>query len=68
MKLFVYIVSVLMMTISFNGCGSNESKVGNMDLGVCTNPKCECPKPCQCGSGCRCGMGGNAKDLSATTK
>jgi len=68
MKLFVYLISTLMIVISFNGCGSNETKVGSMDLGVCNNPKCECPKPCQCGSDCRCGLDGNTKHLSIETK
>ena len=64
MKLIIYVISILMMSISFSGCDLNKSKIGEMDLGVCNNPKCECPKPCQCGSGCRCGIDQNPTDIN----
>jgi len=64
MKLIIYCISVFMMSVSFSGCSSEDSKIGNMDLGVCTNPKCTCPKPCQCGSACRCGLDGNPTDIN----
>ncbi|WP_373073539.1 hypothetical protein [Sulfurimonas sp.] len=60
MKSIVYVISVLMMILSFSGCNQPAPAGG----GVCENPKCKCPKPCQCGSACRCGINGNSNNMS----
>ncbi len=59
---FIAVMGILFLT---SGCAtSSQAKLEQMNSGVCSNPKCQCPKPCQCGAGCRCGQNGNPTNMS----
>jgi hypothetical protein len=65
MKFFTSIIATLGLVSVMSGCVESTPKLQGIDgVGVCNNPKCQCPKPCQCGISCRCGQNNNPSDMS----